>query len=52
MPFLVADEPGAWEVVGGELMTAAIQTAQGKPGSPMRVIYIGTLGSGDQRVVA
>ena len=43
VPFLVADEPGAWEVVGGELMTAAIQTAQGKPGSPMRVIYIGTL---------
>ena len=42
-PILVADEPGSWEVVGGGLMHDAIQTAQGKPGSPMRVIYIGTL---------
>ena len=43
MPLLVADEPGAYEVVGGQLMNDAIQTAQGKPGSPLRVIYIGTL---------
>ena len=42
-PLLVADEPGSWEVVGGGLMNDAIQTAQGKPGSPMRVMYIGTL---------
>ena len=42
-PLLVADEPGSWEVLGGELMHDAIQTAQGKPGSPLRVIYIGTL---------
>ena len=42
-PVLVADEPGSWEVVGGTLMFDAIQTAQGKPGSPLRVIYIGTL---------
>ena len=42
-PVLVADEPGSWEVVGGQLMADAITTAQGKPGSPMRVIYIGTL---------
>ena len=42
-PVLVADEPGSWEVVGGELMHDAIQTAQGKPGSPLKVIYIGTL---------
>ena len=42
-PLLVADEPGSWEVVGGELMHDAIQTAHGKPGSPMTVIYIGTL---------
>ena len=42
-PLLVADEPGSWEVVGGELMNDAIQTAQGKPGSPLKVIYIGTL---------
>lgn len=42
-PLLVADEPGAWQTVGGELMHDAIQTAQGKPGSRLRVIYIGTL---------
>ena len=42
-PLLVADEPGSWEVVGGQLMNDAIQTAMGKPGSDMRVIYIGTL---------
>ena len=42
-PLLVGDEPGAWEVVGGELMNDAIVTALGKPGSPMRAIFIGTL---------
>ena len=42
-PVFVADEPGSWEVVGGQLMSDAIMTAQGKPGSPMKVIYIGTL---------
>ena len=42
-PVLVADEPGSWEVVGGQLMWDAITTAQGKPGSPMRVIIVGTL---------
>ena len=42
-PLLVADEPGSWQTTGGGLMYDAIQTALGKPGSPMRVIYIGTL---------
>ena len=42
-PLIVADEPGSWEVVGGGLMHDAIQTAQGKPESSLRVIYIGTL---------
>ena len=42
-PVLVADEPGSWEVNGGQLMWDAITTAQGKPGSPMKVIVIGTL---------
>ena len=42
-PILVADEPGSWEVTGGTLMHDAITTAQGKPGSPLKVIYIGTL---------
>ena len=42
-PLLVADEPGSWEVNGGTLMADAITTALGKPESPMKVIYIGTL---------
>ena len=42
-PLLVADEPGSWETNGGQLMADAILTAQGKPGSPLRVIFIGTL---------
>ena len=42
-PLLVADEPGAWEITGGNLMHDAIQTAQGKPDSSLRVVYIGTL---------
>ena len=42
-PLLVADEPGAWEIVGGEVMHDAITTAMGKPESSLRVIYIGTL---------
>ena len=37
------DEPGSWEVNGGTLMYDAIVTALGKPGSPMRAIFIGTL---------
>ena len=42
-PLLVGDEPGSWETIGGQLMHDAITTAQGKPGSPLRVIYIGTI---------
>ena len=42
-PVLVADEPGSWETVGGELMATAIMGALGKPESPMRAIFIGTL---------
>ena len=42
-PLLLADEPGTWEVTGGQRMFDAIQTAQGKPGSPLRVVYVGTI---------
>ena len=42
-PVLVADEPGSWETNGGTLMYDAIVTALGKPNSPMRTIFIGTL---------
>ena len=42
-PLLVGDEPGCWETSNGTMMADAIQTAQGKPGSAMKVIFIGTL---------
>ena len=42
-PWAICDEPGAWEAKGGELLNDAIQTALGKPFSPMRAVYIGTL---------
>ena len=43
VPLVVLDEPGSWEVRAGQLMYDAISTAQGKPGSPLRAIYVGTL---------
>ena len=42
-PLAVADEPGSWEIRGGQLMADALLEAQGKPGSPLRLIFIGTL---------
>ena len=42
-PLMVMDEPGSYETIGGELMNDAITTALGKPDSPLKVIYIGTL---------
>ena len=43
-PLVVFDEPGALtSVKNAELLHAAIQGAMGKPGSPLRAIYIGTL---------
>ena len=42
-PLAVADEPGSWEVTGGQLMADALMTAQGKPGSTLRLLMIGTL---------
>ena len=42
-PFVLADEPGAWLTGGGGLLHDAIETAKGKPGSPLRSVYIGTL---------
>ena len=42
-PLVVMDEPGATDTVGGQLMNDALDTALGKPGSDMRVWYVGTL---------
>ena len=38
-PLIVADEPGAWEIVGGGLMHDAITTAQGKPDSLVKTRF-------------
>ena len=46
-PYAICDEPGSWEVNGGTLMWDALQTALGKPGSPMKVIVIGTIAPAD-----
>ena len=43
VPLAIADEPGSWEIAGGELMWDALTGAQGKPGSPLKIIIIGTL---------
>ena len=42
-PWVICDDPGAWKVLDGAVMYDAIQTAQGKPGSPLTALYIGTL---------
>ena len=42
-PWAICDEPGAWETNGGQLLNDAIETAKGKPGSPLKALYIGTL---------
>ena len=42
-PWVIADEPGSWETVGGQLLFDAIETAKGKPNSPLRSLYIGTV---------
>ena len=43
VPYIFADEPGAWTETGGSLVWDAIETAQGKPGNSMRVLICGTL---------
>ena len=43
MPWIIADEPGAWEVNKGTQMSEALFGALGKPGSRLRILLIGTL---------
>ena len=47
-PVAIADEPGSWQTVGGELMFDALMTAQGKPGSPLKIVIIGTVAPSDR----
>ena len=42
-PWAIIDEPGAFNVNEGEAMFDAISTATGKPGSPLKALFIGTL---------
>ena len=42
-PWAICDEPGAWEINGGELVWDALTTARGKPGSPLKILLVGTL---------
>ena len=42
-PFVICDEPGAFNVNEGEAMFDAISTSMGKPGSPLKALFIGTL---------
>ena len=43
VPLAVLDEPGALDVVGGTMLADSLFTAQGKPGSRLKLIMIGTL---------
>ncbi len=41
-PVAICDEPGSWETRGG-LLASAILTSQGKLGSPLTAVFIGTV---------
>ena len=41
--WLIADEPGSWQVNAGIDLFDAVTTALGKPGNRMKVVFIGTL---------
>ena len=43
VPLVVLDEPGALEVVGGSMLSDSLMTAQGKVGSNLKLVLIGTL---------
>ena len=43
VPFVVWDEPGASEINSGQQLFDAVMTSQGKPGSPLKAIFIGTV---------
>ena len=43
VPFVVWDEPGSSENVSGQLLHDAVVTSLGKPGSPLKAVFIGTV---------
>ena len=44
VPLVVVDEPGALEIVGGQMLSDSLFTAQGKVGSRLKLILSGSLG--------
>ena len=40
---VIADEPGSFDTIAGEMMNDALDTAIGKPGTDLKIVYIGTL---------
>ena len=44
VPVVVIDEPGALEILGGQMLSDSLFTAQGKVGSRLKLILCGTLG--------
>ena len=43
VPLICIDEPGALEIVGGQMLADSLFTAQGKLGSKLKLILVGTL---------
>ena len=43
VPIVVIDEPGSLETIGGQMLADSLFTAQGKVGSRLKLILIGTL---------
>ena len=42
--YAFVDEPGAMEILAGAMLWDSLVTAQGKVGSPLRILIVGTLG--------
>ena len=42
-PWVIADEPGAWQTTEGQAMYGALTTSAGKPNSPLTTLFFGTI---------
>ena len=41
--FCLCDEPGSWPKNDGEILYSTLQSSLGKPGSKLKIIYVGTV---------
>ena len=48
VPLIIADEPGAWLPQEGKLAYDVLLTAQGKPNSRLKLLFIGTLAPAEE----